>query len=73
MSSTIDILHTYLNSKKKIVFIRAAYCVVYFLVGLTMCSRGGLYVLNLVDSAVGGYPFLGIGFCQMLAVPWAYG
>jgi len=35
--------------------------------------KGGLYVLNLIDSVIGGFPLLIVGFLQCIAVPWVYG
>jgi SNF family Na+-dependent transporter len=35
--------------------------------------KGGLFVLNLIDSYVAGYPLLLIGICQIVCVCWIYG
>jgi SNF family Na+-dependent transporter len=35
--------------------------------------KGGIYVLNLVDTAVGGYPLIIVGLSQSIVVPWIYG
>ena len=37
------------------------------------CFQGGLYLLNIVDFSVGGFPLLVIGLAELVAVNWIYG
>ncbi|KAK2163610.1 hypothetical protein LSH36_76g00075 [Paralvinella palmiformis] len=48
-------------------------CVVLFLLGLTMCSHGGAYMLQLMDTYCGGWAILIIGLMECVAVAWVYG
>lgn len=73
MSTIIDAAKNYVNTPKKKIITRGIIALVYFLLGLTMVTKGGLFVLNLIDSKIGGTPLLMIGFCQVIAVPWVYG
>ena len=38
-----------------------------------LCSKGGIYLLNLVDFSVGGFPLLFIGLLELIAINWVYG
>ena len=73
MSTVIDNLKKYADTPKKVILIRLAICIIYFLFGLTMVTEGGLFVLNLVDTVVAGYPLLFVGLLQVIVVPWVYG
>lgn len=35
--------------------------------------KGGLFVLNLIDTVIAGYPLLVVGLLQVIVVPWIYG
>ena len=35
--------------------------------------KGGLHILDLLDKAVGGFPFLLIGLLEFIAIGWIYG
>ena len=37
------------------------------------CPQGGIYLLNLVDFSVGGFPLLFIGLIELIAINWVYG
>ncbi|CAF1440363.1 unnamed protein product [Adineta ricciae] len=73
MASIIDEFKMYLNTPKKIVLFRFGLSVVFFLVGLSMVTRGGLYVLNIVDQYLGGFPWLIIGVVELFCIAWVYG
>ncbi|CAF1409947.1 unnamed protein product [Adineta steineri] len=38
-----------------------------------MVTRGGLYVLNIVDQYLGGFPWLIIGVIELFCISWVYG
>lgn len=40
---------------------------------LAFFSQGGIYLLNLVDFSVGGFPLLVIGLFELMAISWIYG
>ncbi|XP_029647898.2 sodium- and chloride-dependent glycine transporter 1-like [Octopus sinensis] len=52
---------------------RVCVCLVTFLFGLPMTTQAGMYILNLVDTSVGGFPFLFIGLTECLTICYIYG
>ncbi|XP_013399591.1 sodium- and chloride-dependent glycine transporter 1 [Lingula anatina] len=48
-------------------------CGVMYLLGLTMTSKGGLYMLTLMDNYAGTYSLLFIVIAECLALSWSYG
>ncbi|CAF0827654.1 unnamed protein product [Rotaria sp. Silwood1] len=70
MASIIDEYKIYLNTPKKIVIFRFCVSLVFFLLGLFM---GGLYVLNIIDQSLGGFPWLIIGVIELFCIAWIYG
>jgi SNF family Na+-dependent transporter len=36
-------------------------------------SKGGFYILSLINEYVAGYPLLIVGILQVIVVPWIYG
>jgi hypothetical protein len=36
-------------------------------------EQGGLYVLNLIDQYLGGFPWLVIGVVELFCIGWVYG
>ena len=73
MSTIIDIFNNLIKTKTQKILTRLIICIVYFLCGLTMVTNGGLYVLNLIDTVIAGYPLLIVGLLQVIIVPWIYG
>ncbi|CAF1542251.1 unnamed protein product [Adineta steineri] len=73
MASLIDEFKIYLNTPKKIILFRFCLSFIFFLVGLSMVTRGGLYVLNIVDQYLGGFPWLVIGVIELFCISWVYG
>ncbi|KAJ8312840.1 LOW QUALITY PROTEIN: hypothetical protein KUTeg_010213 [Tegillarca granosa] len=45
----------------------------YFIVGLSFCTQGGAFVVNLMDKYAAGYSILFAVFFESLVVSWAYG
>ncbi|NP_001161527.1 dopamine transporter-like protein [Saccoglossus kowalevskii] len=45
----------------------------YFVIGLTMCTQGGPYVVSLLDAYVAGYSILWAVLFEAVAVSWFYG
>merc|ERR1712004_163610 len=47
--------------------------VVFFLLGLTMCTSGGSLMLTLIDSYAGGWNVLVIAFLECICISYVYG
>ncbi|CAF3419850.1 unnamed protein product [Rotaria socialis] len=73
MASIIDQYKQYLNTQRRIIIFRFCLSLVFFLLGLSMITRGGLYVLNVIDQALGGFPWLIIGVIELFSIAWVYG
>lgn len=58
--------------KHKIAF-TAAVCIIFFLIGLPQCSRGGIYVMQLFDNYSAGYSLMIVSFFELIAIAWIYG
>ncbi|XP_071539610.1 sodium- and chloride-dependent glycine transporter 2-like isoform X5 [Panulirus ornatus] len=48
-------------------------CVMGCIIGLTMCTRHGMYILQLLDNYSGTYSALMIGCVELFAITWVYG
>lgn len=44
-----------------------------FSIALSGIVQGGLYVLNIVDQYLGGFPWLVIGVVELVTIAWIYG
>lgn len=60
------------NWKRSLIF-RITMCIVFFLLGLPMTTQAGMYILNMVDTSVGGFPLLFAGVFECVAVNFVYG
>lgn len=58
------------NKKPLIVSLVAA---VLFLLGLSLTTNGGIYLLEVMDAYAAGWPFLVIGLMELFAVAYCYG
>ncbi|XP_023341674.1 sodium-dependent proline transporter [Eurytemora carolleeae] len=54
-------------------YIVAGICIVGFLVGLPLTCPGGGYVLNLLDYYAATWPYLFIGFAELMIISYVYG
>lgn len=68
-----DELGSKLNTRWKRVGYRFAICATAYLLGLPMVTRGGSYLLDVVDTFVGGFPLLIIGFFECVVIIYIYG
>ncbi|XP_025086275.1 sodium-dependent proline transporter-like isoform X1 [Pomacea canaliculata] len=59
--------------KKRRVLMLTAVCVVSFLLGLPCAAQGGLYLLQLMDEYLTGFPLLIAGLCLCLGISGVYG
>ncbi|XP_064646770.1 sodium- and chloride-dependent glycine transporter 1-like isoform X1 [Lineus longissimus] len=60
------------TNRRNIIF-RGCMCLLSFVLGLPMCLNSGMYLLNLVDVNIGGYPLLFVGMTECIAIQWIYG
>lgn len=44
-----------------------------YLIGLVMCTNGGMYVLQLIDTYAATFSALIIGMAEVAVVSWHYG
>lgn len=74
MSSFIDeYAHVLRKSWKNSFMFRICVAALFYLLALPMTTRGGLYLLELVDSAVSGFPLLFVGLFECIVINWIYG
>ncbi|XP_072040105.1 sodium- and chloride-dependent glycine transporter 2-like isoform X2 [Amphiura filiformis] len=72
--SSIDDLQDYSNFfRKHKGIITIGTCVVMFLIGLAMCTQGGIYLLNLINVYGVGMNILILAFLECVAVAFVYG
>lgn len=48
-------------------------CLVMYILGLALCSEGGMYVLQLMDAFCASYSTLLIGIIEVIVISWVYG
>lgn len=48
-------------------------CSVMFLLGLLICTKGGMYLLQLMDNYAASFSALIIGFFEVFVISWIYG
>ncbi|KAL5006050.1 hypothetical protein ScPMuIL_017208 [Solemya velum] len=73
MTGLIDEFKSTLSTKWRIVGFRLVVCVVGFFLGLPMTTNGGMYILHLMNTYVGGFPLLFVGFVEIVAIVFIYG
>uniref|UniRef100_A0A646QC04 Transporter n=1 Tax=Hemiscolopendra marginata TaxID=943146 RepID=A0A646QC04_9MYRI len=54
-------------------WVLALICLVMFALGLPLCSRGGMYLLQLMDAFCASYSTLLIGILEVTVISWIYG
>jgi len=55
------------------VLFRIGICTCGFLLGLPQVTRGGFYILNIMDNFVGGINLLLLGFFEIITIMYIYG
>lgn len=74
ITAVVDLFPGYLRVGKRREWFIGFTCLFSFLVGLTMVTRGGIYVFQLFDYyAASGLCLLFLCFCECLVVSWIYG
>lgn len=74
ITAIVDLFPGYLRVGKRREWFIGGTCVVSFFIGLTMVTRGGIYVFQIFDYyAASGMCLLFLCFCECLVVGWIYG
>ncbi|XP_064603734.1 sodium- and chloride-dependent glycine transporter 1-like [Liolophura sinensis] len=73
LTAFIDEFKTYLSGQRESLIFRTVVIFLSFLLGLPMVCKGGIYLLNLVDYSLSGFPLLFIGFLEVITINWFYG
>lgn len=48
-------------------------CIIFFLLGLTMTTPGGPYMVTLMDDFCGAWSIMVIAFCECVSITYVYG
>lgn len=70
--STITDLKPDLLRRRHILVLLVSCCFM-FVCGLPMCTRGGIYVLTVMDKFAGTFSALLVGMAEIVVVAWVYG
>ncbi|CAG2102991.1 unnamed protein product [Medioppia subpectinata] len=54
-------------------FVLACTCMFMFLTGLLICTKAGMYILQLMDNHCASFSALIIGLVEVVAIAWVYG
>ncbi|KAI3373244.1 hypothetical protein L3Q82_006553 [Scortum barcoo] len=74
MTSLVDLFPTYLRQGCRRELVLLAICTLCCLLGLSLVTEGGMYLLQLWDHHVcSGTTLLLLSFCQSVSIAWVYG
>nr|XP_057943107.1 sodium- and chloride-dependent GABA transporter 2-like [Doryrhamphus excisus] len=74
MTSLVDLFPSYLRRGYRRELVLLAICTVCCLLGLSLVTEGGMYLLQLVDFYVcSGSTLLLLSICQSVSIAWVYG
>lgn len=71
VTTLVDTFPEKLRRKEPYVLVSA--CSFMFLLGLCICTNGGMYVLQLMDNYAASFSALIIGLCEVVVISWVYG
>lgn len=77
--STVTTVHTTLldqfagTFRKRSLLLLIAISIAGYLIGLSFCTQGGMYVVTLFDNYAATYSLLAIGLVECCALSWVYG
>ncbi|CAG5127092.1 unnamed protein product [Candidula unifasciata] len=73
MTAIIDEFPHFFRGRKRKILFRLSLCALEFLLGIPMITQGGSHLLDLVDSAMIGFPLLFIGLFEYIVIIYIYG
>ncbi|XP_035215212.1 sodium- and chloride-dependent glycine transporter 1-like isoform X1 [Stegodyphus dumicola] len=59
--------------RRRKAWILSASCIVMFTMGLPICTKGGMYLLQLMDNYAASFSALIIGLIEVTVIAWVYG
>lgn len=71
VTTIVDTWPEKLRHRKPLVLLGV--CGGLFTCGLVICSKGGMYILQLMDNYVASYSALTIGLFEVIVIGWVYG
>ncbi|KAK2180985.1 hypothetical protein NP493_418g00000 [Ridgeia piscesae] len=72
-TTLLDVFPNTLRHGKRPMLVMICICLIGYLLGLSCCTRGGMYMLQLIDNYAATYSVLIIGLCECLALSYVYG
>ncbi|XP_023241236.1 sodium- and chloride-dependent glycine transporter 1-like isoform X1 [Centruroides sculpturatus] len=54
-------------------YVLTGVCIVMYLMGLIICTEGGMYILQLMDNYCASFSALIIGLTEVIVIAWIYG
>lgn len=72
-TTLLDIFPGVLRKGRRPLLLLLVICLFCYLVGLIITTRGGIYVLQLIDSYAPSYGLLVVGIAETICISWVYG
>ncbi|ELT93916.1 hypothetical protein CAPTEDRAFT_177468 [Capitella teleta] len=72
-NTLVEMFHKQLSRGSRPIISLGIICAVFYILGLSMCTRGGIYMLLLIDSYAATYALLMLDFVVCIAIGWVYG
>lgn len=72
-TTLLDVFPRTLRIGRRPSYLMLLLCVLGFILGLVCCTRGGMYVVQLIDNYAATYSLLIIGFFECIAITYIYG
>ena len=72
-TTLLDVFSKYLRKGRRPLLLLLTICLFCYLMGLIITTRGGMYVLQLMDSYAPSYALLVVGLVETLVISWVYG
>ncbi|CAF0793372.1 unnamed protein product [Brachionus calyciflorus] len=73
LDSITEALKTKINIHGKETLYRFGICMIFYIVAFPMATHSSLYIQNLIDSYLSGYPFVLFAFLEAFGLCWIYG
>ncbi|CAD5120424.1 DgyrCDS8991 [Dimorphilus gyrociliatus] len=72
-TTLLDVFPSVLRRGKRPMLVMLGICIFGYLVGLSCTTRGGIYLLQLIDNYAASYSVLIIGLFECSVLSWVYG